>query len=434
MGPALRKKMSSNKIIRILILILTVLQINANFVKQISENEFELLIQEDGTNFTQKVRIDKENGFVINEVPAHNGRIETTFINDETNGLMLEVSNPQKAARITKSFMGEPVDEQKSIYEKLAQQEDPSDRIIVNHETSHPIELIDITGPAVDPKCVPTKYRKLIPKGYTIHLVHQVQKFVNQNIFPDKDNEQEFTVYDPASQENITIADRREVDEVFRHVFDDILPHIEGTDCPRSFMKGYPRNPRSKRQAVEEEPVTCYDEHFQRISGRCGRVIRGKCSVCNLPDMGYDCRGAGPKCFYTVKCSTLNHAKCLEHVMSQGASCQPCCHVRGCDGNEIRQDGSRVMDTCKHMPTTQDEVCPLAGKGCPIENVIEGYTDEKKKLTCWPHYEECTTLFDNDGTKRNTGMNCSPTRVKLRQKSFCCSGNQEGIFHNLPVC
>merc|ERR1711935_634004 len=338
MGPALRKKMSSNKIIGFLILILTVLQINANFVKQISENEFELLIQEDGTNFTQKVRIDKENGFVINEVPAHNGRIETTFINDETNGLMLEVSNPQKAARITKSFMGEPVDEQKSIYENLAQQEDPSDRIIVNHETSHPIELIDITGPAVDPKCVPTKYRKLIPKGYTIHLVHQVQKFVNQNIFPNKDNKQEFTVFDPASQENITIADRHEVDEVFRHVFDDILPHIEGTDCPRS-----------RRQAVEEEPVTCYDEHFQRVSDRCGRVVGGKCSVCNRPDMGYDCSDAAAslhaKCNYIIKCTTINDDKCFTHV-------------RGCDGNEIRQDGRYVMPTCKYMPTTQDEVCP----------------------------------------------------------------------------
>jgi hypothetical protein len=186
-------------------------------------------------------------------------------------------------------------------------------------------------------------------------------------------------------------------------------------------------------KAKEEEPVTCYDENFQRVSDRCGRVIGTKCSVCNLPDMGYDCTGAGPKCFYTVKCTTVNHADCLEHVMSQGASCQPCCHVRGCDGNEIRQDGSRVMDTCKYMPTAQDEVCPLAGTGCPIENVIEGDTDEMKKIICRPH-EECKTLYDNDGRRKNTGMNCSPTRVNIRQKSYCCSGPQEGLVHNLPVC
>ena len=60
-------------------------EVNEQMIKKISENEFEWRIEEHGTNFTQRIILDEENGFVISHVPAHNDRMETTFYNDETN-------------------------------------------------------------------------------------------------------------------------------------------------------------------------------------------------------------------------------------------------------------------------------------------------------------------------------------------------------------
>ena len=57
----------------------------ASFLAQTSENEFEMRLTEHGTNFTQKMTLDKENNFVIYETPNHNGRVATKFIYDTMN-------------------------------------------------------------------------------------------------------------------------------------------------------------------------------------------------------------------------------------------------------------------------------------------------------------------------------------------------------------
>ena len=67
------------------LLILLVSSSKASFITEKSENEFEMRLTEYGTNFTQKMILDKENKFVIYETPNHNGRVATKFIYDTTN-------------------------------------------------------------------------------------------------------------------------------------------------------------------------------------------------------------------------------------------------------------------------------------------------------------------------------------------------------------
>jgi len=408
-------------------LILVSSTIKASFIKQVSENIFEWRIEEHGTNFTQRIEFDEENGFVISYVPAHNGRMETTFYNDETNGFVLEIIKSKRIVTISKAFMGQTILEQKSVLKTLAQQEDSNDRLVANPETVGPaIELIDIPSSAIDSKCIPEKYRKLIPKGYTIHLMHQVQKFERRNLFHDKDDPSKFTVYDPVSQSNYTVGD--DVDEVFSHVFDGILPPVKGTKCPYSF---------SKRRA--KRATTCYDENLRQFTGRCGRVIRGECTACRSTDVGYDCTDGGSLCVWTIKCTNINHKECIKHfVSSHTISCNPCCLVRGCDGNKILRTGSgseeerKIMGTCSGLPG--DEICPLAGTGCPIEDVRQVYTGLMKKENCFIDHQRCRTVYDSRGDLRNTGVHCNPIQYEIPHSTFCCKNKDENLRHNLPTC
>jgi len=399
---------------------------NEQMIKKISENEFEWRIEEHGTNFTQRIILDEENGFVISHVPAHHDRMETTFYNDETNGLMLAVTKSQKTVFISRAFISQTVAQQKAVYESMAQQKTSDDRLVVTPEkVNPPVELIDITDPdTVDSECLPEKYKSLIPEGYSIHLVHQVHKFERKNTFHNKDDPTKITVYDPLTQRNYTVGD--DVDEVFKHVFDNILPPVEGTDCPQSFTKK-----RAKRA------TTCYDENMRQVTTRCGRVIQGRCSTCSARNVGYDCRNGGSKCIWTILCSKINHKDCIDHIVTTGTiSCDPCCLVRGCDGNEIKSgSGSsarRIMGTCQGLP--EDEICPQAGTGCPHAHVRTIYTGLMKKESCFVDYQRCTSVYDSRGDLRNTGVNCNPVPTEIPHSTFCCDSNDESINHNLPSC
>ena len=59
-----------------------------NFVKDKNPNndiikEFTIDLEERGTNLTQTVKLDKENGLVITDVPAHNDIDPSTSYHDE---------------------------------------------------------------------------------------------------------------------------------------------------------------------------------------------------------------------------------------------------------------------------------------------------------------------------------------------------------------
>ena len=59
-----------------------------NFVKEKNPNndsikEFTIDLEESGTNLTQTVKLDKENGLVITDVPAHNDIDPSTSYHDE---------------------------------------------------------------------------------------------------------------------------------------------------------------------------------------------------------------------------------------------------------------------------------------------------------------------------------------------------------------
>jgi len=352
----------------------------------------------------------------ITHVPAHNGLMEATYYNDETNGLMLQIIKENKVAQISRTMIGQRVNDQKAILNSLSRQDNSKDRLIATPETVGPaVELIDIPSSPVDPKCVPEKYKKLIPKGYTIVLVHQVQKFVRQNVFRTKDDPDRFTVYDPVSQRNYTIGD--DVDEVFSHVFDGILPPIDGTECPYSFSKT-----RAKRG-------TCYNSEKQQITTRCGRVIQTPCSVCSGTNVGYDCTANGGTCIYTVVCDTINHETCLKHFRSSSTSCKPCCLVRNC-GGQILSNGRKVMDTCAGLP--EDEICPANDVGCLHKDIGYKGTSNFVKKQCFIDYQRCQSVFDESGNMRNSGVHCNDVNFDVPELKLCC--RDQTRKHNLGPC
>lgn len=396
--------------------------VSASFIKEVRPDEYEWQINEHGFNFTQKIRFDEANGFVISEVPRHNGRIATTFYNDQTNGLVLAVSDETKSATIGRAFMGQKIEDQRSVLSSLAQQEDydSNDRLYANSETVGPsVELIDITGPNIDRRCVPAKYRNFIPKGYPIQLVHQVQKFIGKNVVLNKDDPSQFTIYDPLTQKNYTEGD--DINEVYNTIFDSILPPVEGTGCPHHYKK-----PRTKRS-------TCRDENRQIIA-RCTTRLQGDCTTCQSTNVGYDCHGGpGSKCVWVLKCQTINNAACIKHITSMGRSCNPCCLVRGC-GSQIRNDGRRVMETCTNIP--EDDICPVPGTGCPHAHVRTRHTGVMKHQTCFQDYSCTRGVYINDATGDlpNSGVNCRSVTYDVPEKIFCCDSNDDSLTHSLQRC
>ena len=119
-------------------------------------------------------------------------------------GLTLEVSRETKTASFHRTFIGQGVENQESVLEEMTMQDDNNfedDRLAINADTAAKIDLLDIEGPEVSHECVPEKYKDLIPEGFKIQLVHQVQDYPGHNVFKSKD-QKNMTVYDPLTQKD----------------------------------------------------------------------------------------------------------------------------------------------------------------------------------------------------------------------------------------
>jgi len=388
----------------------------ASFVKRINSNEFEMQINEQGTNFSQRMIVDKENGFTITDVPAHNGRLATTIYKDQTNGLVLEVINATSTATFHRQKTGLAVEEEQAFLDKAADSpKNNMDRVTIDQTTAQHVMLYDIKGPDVDYSCVPDKYKKLIPEGFHISLVHQVR--VKNNNVAKGSNESQISLYDPITQRTYNIGD--DMDAIIESIFDGILP-------PCTFEEPH----RVKRRYV------CRNQ-YRAIVPRCtGRVLDHECDRCPSNYVGWDCqRLRVGRCQYqfTLACDdTYIGKECLQHFEHDDLSCTPCCRIRGCQEFAFTTHGggnsvTEYFKTCQYIP--QDDICPPAGKGCPMNKIITTF-GEKKRQTCTMDLH-CDGVMD-EGYTANSGVNCFQSAEPKWQQKMCC--NSKSAVTNLDRC
>jgi len=400
------------------LLILLLSSSKASFLTQKSENEFEMRLTEHGTNFTQKMILDKENNFVIYETPNHNGRLATKFIYDTMNGIMLEVCDEAMAATFHRQFMAVNFDQQDSFMHNISGHPEivngQKDRIELKPTPKNTFHLITIDGPEVDVECVPEKYRKYIPEGYYIDLSHQVRP-LPKNLYG---NASTFTVFDPLTQKTIKHDDA--VDLIYE-IFEDILP-------PCAFKR------RVKRQSrIGALSNTCYDEHGEVVERCTYRPDPSACAGgCDTSKLGWDCSTIRTNCHYqmgrmdpiknVLVCRSSKAEDCLQHIDSTQSSCTPCCRVRGCQGTE-------KIKACKNIP--HDDICPHHTTGCPLADMQTTWSSERRKRKCSVD-EDCETIMDVSGDIANSGVNCWSTVGLKKQKNFCC--NNRNVLTNVPIC
>jgi len=424
MGSSFTIRMMAKTILSGSLLILLVSSSKASFLTQKSENEFEMRLTEHGTNFTQKMILDKENNFVIYETPNHNGRVATKFIYDTTNGIMLEVCDEAMAATFHRQFMAVNFDQQDRFMHNISGHPEivngQKDRIELKPKPQNTFHLITIDGPEVDVECVPEKYRKYIPEGYYIDLSHQVRP-LSKNLYG---NASTFTVFDPLTQKTIKHDDA--VDLIYE-IFEDILP-------PCAFKR------RVKRQTrIGALSNTCYDERGEVVERCTYKPDPSACpGGCDTDKLGWDCSTIRKNCHYqmgtmeqvvedsviknVLVCRSNVAEDCLKHIDSSQSTCTPCCRIRGCEGTE-------KIIACANIP--HDDICPHHTTGCPLLDMQTTFSTKARKRKCSLD-EDCETIMDVSGDVANSGVNCWST-VKLKpQKNFCC--NNRNVNTNIPIC
>jgi len=373
-------------------------------------------LTEYGTNFTQKMILDRENKFVIYETPNHNGRVATKFIYDTTNGIMLEVCDEAMTASFHRQFMTVNFDQEDSFLHNISVHPEivngQKDRIELKPTPQNTFHLITIDGPEVDAECVPEKYRKYIPEGYFIDLSHQVRP-LPINLYG---NESAFTVFDPLTQKTMKHDDA--VDLIYE-IFEDILP-------PCAFKR------RVKRHSgIGALNNTCYDQHGEVIA-RCTYKPdpRGCKGGCDQDKLGWDCTTIRENCHYqmgtiennVLVCSNNKAEDCLQHIDSSQSTCTPCCRVRGCERH-------LKIQSCKNIPI--DDICPHHEIGCPLRDMQTIYLPGKERKKCAID-DDCETIMDESGDIANSGVNCWETLRPKPQKKFCC--NNRNVITNVPIC
>lgn len=362
-------------------------------------------LSEHGTNFSQKTTLDEINGLLITESPAHNDRVAVTFIYDTSSGVMLEVCDATQTAMFHRAFLALKFEQQKTDFESWKDdldgedRFDGGDRLDLKPTPENSFELININGPDVDIECVPEKYKKFIPNGYRTFLTHQVHP-IPGNVY-NKGNESEFTVFDHVSQRQYNFDDV--VENVLADVFNDILP-----PC------AYKQSSRAKRSVCQDE----YGNIIPRCSQRPDQVTCNQ--GCDSTMTGWDCKSIAKGCQYVLICEGKVSQACLKHIGSAQNTCEPCCRMRDCGGG---------IKECAYLP--EDDICPDANVGCPLEKTLTKYTKERKRGQCKID-DNCDSVFDTSSEVANSGVTCWSTTRKVRQKTFCC--DERGHTANIPIC
>jgi len=388
-----------------------------NFVKDKNPNndiikEFTIDLEERGTNLTQTVKLDKENGLVITDVPAHNDIDPSTSYHDEKLGLTLLVNHRARECTLFRPLFSSSITELEKNLKATSQDVTSPDRMVIGvpgDSTIH-YHLTEFKcGDAIplEDNCIPSKLRKHIPLGFPT-FVTRILQLPKENIHVQGGNSSQALLVDPLTQKTYRYGDEIEVCE---DSLKEILP-----SCPHRHIS------RTKRQAQGEEyeyTEWCRDEQMN-IVHRCEHRTVTCAGGCPLDLVAYDCtRGGsgmdgngrnGYTCAYTIICEGVTNIhmdnKCIRHLHTTGWACKPCCRSTGC---------GRYLPKCQHM---QDDLCPPADKGCPFDSVETKYTKKKTTKRCQVHYD-CDSVIVADGKIPNSGIQCETGKLR-REASFCC--------------
>jgi hypothetical protein len=359
--------------------------INLNPSSTETLKEYDMQFSEHGTNFTQKVKLDKDNGLIIYEVPAHGNRVATKFVYDDKAGLMLSIASVSGTCTLHRAFYAVGFDQMESNLETASIENDSTaDRLDLNPESATIYDLTEILSEnPVERECIPENLRQHIPEDFVTYLSRQVQ-LGKENIHERRGNASQRYITDPLTQKNYNVGD--EV-ELFEDVF-DVLP-------PCAFT----RSSRVKRECRKPDGT---------LVDRC-LLFRGvKCeNGCQALHVGYDCNIRDWNCHMVLVCDIVKGNKCIAHIGDSRNTCRKCCRTANC-GQWLRQ--------CEYMG--EDDTCPPAGVGCPFTDVRIAFKGPKSYKRCFT--ADCETIMSENGNENQSGVECSTGTRKRNEAEFCC--------------
>jgi len=355
-----------------------------------------------GTNFTQKVKLDKDNGLIIYEVPAHGNRVATKFVYDNKAGLMLAIASVSGTCTLHRAFYAISFDQLETNLETGSIKNDSTaDRLDLNPETATIYDLTEILSEnRVERECIPENLRQHIPEDFVTYLSRQVQ-LGKENIHERRGNASQRYITDPMTQKNYNVGD--EV-ELFEDVF-DVLP-------PCAFT----RSSRVKRECRYPDGT---------VVDRCigYRAVGGTdCPQgCQAQHIGYDCNIKDWNCHIVLICpNNIQGPECLAHIGDNRNTCKRCCRTANC---------GEYLNQCTYMG--EDDVCPPSDIGCPFTDVRTVYTGPKSFNRCYPH-PGCDTIMEESGNANAGGVQCFTAIKERKEAEFCC--DNPNVDTNLKQC
>jgi len=272
-----------------------------NFVKEKNPNnesikEFTIDLEERGTNLTQTVILDKENGLVITDVPAHNDLDPTTSYHDEKLGLTLQVNHRIRQCTIFRPLFYSSITEIETNLKGTSQDEKSPERMVIGRPGDSTIHyhLTEFKcGDAIplEEDCIPPKLKKHIPPGFPT-FVTRILQLPRGDIHIQQGNSSQALLVDPLTQKRYNYGDEVEVCE---DSLRDILP-----SCPQRHVT------RRKRQATQQHEYNewCVDENLNPVQRCAHRAVTCE-SGCDMNLISYDCTNPSQTCSFTIVCPEL---------------------------------------------------------------------------------------------------------------------------------
>ena len=103
-----------------------------------------------------------------------------------------------KTCEISRPFMSISAREQEDTLVAAAYDDSEEESLEVSSNTAKRFNLAQIEGPELDFECMPEKFKKFVPEGFTVILAHEVQ-VTRDNFHQDSKHEDVFFT-DPITQ------------------------------------------------------------------------------------------------------------------------------------------------------------------------------------------------------------------------------------------
>jgi hypothetical protein len=277
-----------------------------------------IFINETGAVVDEEVLVDKENGIVVLNVPAHHDVVPSTVVYDKNSPWMMQVLPRSRECQ----YMMQPPSLNKmgvNVYdvEKLQAKTSKDHPIPISPMNTIEIDTIIKVGPLKDRTTLPTKFQQHCPKDFDVRSahMHEVGKEDSDILYSDTkefENEEDF--------------------------FENGVPNLIGNHT------------RRKRASCE-----MFGNHIEQE--HCIRVLEAQCGAtgnCPLVNILYHCRRndrshscsyltlpctrmiADPKVIATLTADQLRNildpAFCLVHMTNINENCNACCTDTKCQG------------------------------------------------------------------------------------------------------